>query len=161
MGVKRIESGGRVLYVRRNVGWSILFFAGAIAPVVHAFVYPTPQKQELGVALYYGVPLAVAAVVALLRAEVFAIDRVQGQLMILRRQTFSLQRFVFNLSGVSVRRRAFGRRANGGVDHYIWIEIGRRSFLFESGRDPKRIEVAADGLAADLDRPLIVDDYSV
>jgi len=158
--VKRIESEGRVIYLRRHVGWSILFFAGAMATVVYAFLWPTPNRDELGIALYYGISLAVAAFVALLRTEAFAIDRAQRKLMILRRRVVIAQRFVFDLSDVSVRRRAFGRRAHA-VDHYVWIEVGgRRSFLFESGRNSTRIQASADRLVADLDRPLIVDDHS-
>ncbi len=158
--MKRIESEGRVIYLRRHVGWSILFFAGAMATVVFALINPTPEKAELGVALYYGVPLAAAAFVALLRSEAFAIDRAQRKLMILRRRVVIAQRFVFDLSDVSVRRRAFGSRAVG-ADHYVWIEVGgRRSFLFESGRNSARIQAAADRLVADLDRPLIVDDHT-
>jgi len=159
--VKRVEREGRVLYVERHFGWSIALFGGALAFAIFAWIRPTPEKKELGMALYYGIPLAIAALLALVRARALAIDREEGELTVVDRSTFGrTARSVYSLSELSVRlvRTPPQGDFGAGTGSMIWIDLsdGRSvPFRRSKGRDA-RPEAAR--LAEDLGRPLSVVD---
>ena len=161
--MKRIERAGRVIYLQRRLGWSIAFFVGSMAFVVLAWVRPTPEKKELGMALYYGVPLAIAALWALMRTPALAIDREQQKLMVVERQLLGrTQKSVYPLSELSVRLVSFPFEGNAfvtGTGHFIWIDLADgRSIPFRTCKGSNDPRPEAARLAADLGRPLTVVD---
>ena len=84
--MKRLVRDGRVIYLRRHFGLSILFITISLSLVLFAWLVSSPEKKELGIALYYGVPMALAATVAMLRSELVAIDRTLGRALFIERQ---------------------------------------------------------------------------
>ena len=156
--MKRLVRDGRVLYVRRHFGWSILFISLSFSIVLYAWLFPSPDKGELGIALYYGVPLAVAGMVATLRAQVVAIDPGLGRVLFLDRRLFRFHRRFRDLSRLSVRLTSVRAGRSSTVHHFIWIEVTEdRSFLFRQQHGGVAPRAAAEQLAADLGRPLTND----
>jgi hypothetical protein len=156
--VKRFIRDGRVIYVRRHFGWSILFIAISISLVLFAWLFPSPKKKELGVALYYGIPLAMAATVATLRSQVVAIDRRLGRALFIERRLIRLCRRFRDLSRLSVRLKSIRTDGVPNSHHYIWIEVEEDlSFLFRMVHGRTAPQAEAEQLAADLGRPLMVE----
>ena len=149
---------GRVIYVRRHFGWSVLFIGFSISLVIFAWFFPSPEKRELGVALCYGVPLAMAATVATLRSQVVAIDRQLGRALFIERRLIRVRRQFRDLSRLSVRLKSL--RSDGVANsHYsIWIDVEEDlSFLFRMVHGRTAPQAEAEQLAADLGRPLMAE----
>ena len=156
--MKRLVRDGRILYVRRHFGWSVLFIGISLSLVLYAWLFPSPEKKELGVALYYGVPLAMAGMLTLLRAQVLAIDQALGRALFIERQLFRPRRKFRDLSRLSVRLKSVRSGEDCDIHHYIWIEIVEdASFLFRMQHGEPLPREEAEQLAADLGRPLVVD----
>jgi len=156
--MKRLLRDGRVLYVRRHFGLSILLISISLAFVLYAWRFPTPEKKELGVVLYYGVPFAIAATVAMLQSQLVAIDRQKGGLLIVDRRLFRLNRRLHDLSRISVRLQSLRTEGTSTAHHYIWIDLAEgRSFLFKMKHGSTQPLGEAEQLAADLGRPLTIE----
>lgn len=156
--MKRLIRDGRVIYVRHHYGWSFLFITLSLLLVLYAWRFPSPEKRELGVALYYGVPLAIAATAATLRSQLVAIDRNLGRALFIERRLLRPSREFRDLARLSVRLKS--RRTEGAstAHHYIWIDVAEdRSFLFQMKHGATQPLWEAERLAADLGRPLTVD----
>lgn len=157
--MKRLVRDGRILYVRRHFGWSFLFIGISLGILIFAWLFPSPEKKELGVALYYGVPLALAGMVATLRSQVVAIDRNLGRALFIDRRLFRHRRTFQDLSRLSVRLKSVRSAGNGKVHHYIWIEIVEdAAFLFRQQHGDPLPRGEAEQLAADLGRPLVAEE---
>jgi hypothetical protein len=156
--VKRLVRDGRVIYVRRHFGLSTLFIGISLAIVLFAGLFPSPEKKELGVALYYGIPFAIAATIALLRSQVVAIDRNLGRALFIDRQLLRTHRRFRDLSRLSVRLKSVRTRGASNAHHYIWIEVEEGlAVLFRMEHGGAIPREAAEQLAVDLDRPLTVE----
>jgi hypothetical protein len=156
--VKRLVRDGRILYVRRHFGWSIAYISISLLIVLYAWLFPSSEKHELGVALYYGIPLALAGMAATLRAQVVAIDPSLGRVLFLDRRLFRFHRRFRDLARVSVRLKSVRPGADSIVHHYIWIDVVEDcSFLFRMQHGGAQPVEEADRLAIDLDRPLTVE----
>ena len=156
--MKRLERDGRVIYIRRHFGLSILFISISLAIVLYAWLFPSPEKKELGVALYYGIPFAIAATIAMLRSEVVAIDRNLGRALFIDRQLFRTHRRFRDLSRLSVRLKSIRTSGASTTHHYIWIEVEEgRAVLFRMEHGGTVPREAAEQLAVDLARPLTVE----
>jgi hypothetical protein len=156
--VRRLVRDGRILYVRRHFGWSILFITLSLSIVLFAWLFPSEKKGELGAALYYGVPLAIAGMIATLRAEVVAIDPALGKALFLDRRLFRFRRRFRNLDRLAVRLKSISSAEGYSVHHYIWIDVtDDRSVLFKMQHGHGQPLDEARQLATDLGSPLIVE----
>jgi len=156
--VKRLVRDGRILYVRRHFGWSLIFISLSLSIVLYAWLFPSEKRGELGAALYYGIPLALAGMVATLRAEVVAIDPTLGKALFLDRRLFRFRRRFRDLERLSVRLKSISDAGGNSIHHYIWIDVAEdRSVLFRMQHGGGHPREAAERLATDLGRPLIVE----
>ncbi len=157
--MKRLARAGRVIYVERRLGWSLALLGASLGFVLFAWNRPTPERRELGMALYYGVPLAIAALWPLVRTRALAIDVERRMLMVLERGLLMRTRkSIHDLSVLSVRLVSVPAAGLFGIParcHFIWIDHAEGpSILFLvswRGRDPGAV---AARLAEDLGRPL-------
>lgn len=164
--MRRIVEPDKILFVERNLGWSLIFFASSlIALVMYAIAgdrRSDPTSGELGFyALLGAIGLFLAAFWLLFRMRVFVIELDSRELTVVDRSLLRMKRFSCPLEDVHVRmehQKLQSRTFEHGIGA-IWLEIeerGRIPFLSDlRGSDAQDL---AEQLAADLGRPLDVVD---
>jgi hypothetical protein len=168
--MRRIVEPTRILFVERNLGWSLIFFASSlIALVLYAVAgerRSDPTSEELGFyALLGAVGLFAAAFWLLFRMRLFVVELDSRELTIVERNFLKLKKYSCPLEDVRVKmeQKRLQNRARS-LEYELWVgaiwldveEKGRVPFLSDlRGADAQHL---VEQLAEDLGRPLDVVD---
>ena len=160
--MKRVESGGFVVYVHRRRWISLLFFAAAVGVALYGAFSECPggpDHRHWIPTLLYGALLSTAAVAFLLEEHAFVVDPRAGTLRVVHRGLFGRVRFrrLAALRDVGVRTTSaettlpLAETPVGSV-YWIWLEMpGAGRLLFEGPlKNREALRARVERLTADL-----------
>lgn len=170
--MRRIVQPTRILFVDRNLGWSLAMFVASGVSLLFCSITrersSDPTSVELGVVTFVGfVGLFLAALWLLFRKRAFIVDHVAGTLTILEGRGIRTKKSRVPLKQVTVRmeQKTLVNRHRGGSYELrvgaIWLDLeGGEKIRFMSDVRGSEAQTLAHRLATDLRRPLSVIDRS-